>query len=180
MKQPSPTDIRSESVRDALAKIAEAHGGYLSPGNIVDAARNPKSVLHDEFDWDDHSAADSYRLAQARALVRRVKFTIIRQSKEKPREVEMIVTRAYSSRISARSEDGGYESVQTIMSDEVKREELVYQVLRELNAYRKRYADIIALSDIWTAIDSATEELAPASQGMAGQAESATGKAAVA
>ena len=162
-------DIKAELIRAALAAIAEANGGYLNPAHVVEAARDPVSVLHDEFNWDDEDAADRYRLAQAGALIRRVKFTVMRQVAE-TKEVQIVTTRAFQSRGSARNAAGGYEGIETIMADADKREELIAQVLRELNSYRKRYAEISALSEVWAAIDDAVELHAPSSHGEAGQA----------
>lgn len=169
--KPANIDLRAEEIRAALSAIAEANGGYLNPAHVVEAARDPSHVLHSEFSWDDEEAADRYRIAQAGALIRRVKFTVIRQSTE-TKEVRMVTTRAFQSRKSARGSSGGYESVAEIMSDEDKRAELLAQVLSELNAYRKRYAELAALSDVWAAIDDALDlhRSAPSRQVEAGQA----------
>lgn len=170
-QKPASADLRAEAIRAALAAIAEANHGYLNPAHVVDAARDPSSPLHDEFEWSDESAADAYRLAQAGALIRRVKFTVVRTVAE-TRQVAISTARAYQSRQSARrDESGGYESVADIMQDSNKREELLQQVLRELQAYRKRYAEIAALADVWHAIDDAIDILtAPPRQAEAGQA----------
>ena len=170
--KPATIDLRSEAIRAALGAIAELNGGYLNPASVVEAARDEGSVLHGEFTWNDDEAAEAYRIAQAGALIRRVKFTVIRQD-AKSKQVRITTTRAFQSRTSARGEHGGYESVQDIMADSEKREELLQQVLRELNAYRKRYADLVALGSIWAAIDEALDlhaSAAPSRQGEAGLA----------
>jgi hypothetical protein len=43
---------------------------------VVEAARDPNSPLHSAFTWDDAEAAEQYRLAQARVLLRRVRVEI--------------------------------------------------------------------------------------------------------
>jgi hypothetical protein len=172
MQKITNTDLKAESIRAALAAIAENNNGYLDPALVVQTAREESSVLHDEFEWDDDAAANQYRLAQAGALIRRVKFTVVKQATES-KEVVISTTRAYQSRPSKRrGEEKGYESVQDIMRDPDKRDELIHQVLREMNAYRKRYADLIALTQVWNAIDDAIAEIgeAPTGQGKAGQA----------
>lgn len=158
MTKPTSTDLRAEQIRAALAAIAAANNDMLNPAHVVAAARDPSHILHDEFTWDDEDAAEQYRLAQAGALIRRVKFTVLRQDTQ-TQKVVIQTTRAYQSRPSARSANGGYESVEAIMANPAKRAELIGQVLRELAAYRKRYADLIALSDVWAAIDDALDEL---------------------
>ena len=52
-------------------------GGRLTAQNVVDEARDPASVLHGHFTWDDSTAADAYRLIEARQLIRRVKLEVI-------------------------------------------------------------------------------------------------------
>lgn len=162
MKKPALIDMRSEQIRAALGVIAEANNGLLNPSHVVDAARDPSSILHEEFDWDDTSAADAYRLMQAGALIRRVKFTVVKENVQN-KSVQITTTRAFQSRPSTRHADGGYESVEKIMADPQKRDELIDQVLRELSAYRRRYADLVALSEVWDAIDDALDTLSPAS-----------------
>jgi hypothetical protein len=59
------------------------------------------------------------------------------------------------------------------MADPAKRDELIDQVLSELTAYRKRYADLLALSSVWVAIDDAMDALgasAPSRPATAAQA----------
>lgn len=167
-------DLKYEAIRAELAAIAAANNGYLDAVKVVQAARDPLSLLHDEFTWDDEDAAEHYRIAQAGALIRRVKFTIMKQDRE-TKAVELTTTRVYQSRISSRQggEQKGYETIQDIMAVPAKREELINQVIRELNAYRKRYADLMALSAIWQAIDYAVElhSDAPTRLGAAAQAD---------
>jgi len=50
--------------------------GRLYPADVVNAARPKSSPLHRYFDWDDRSAAEKYRLDQARALIRSVQAEV--------------------------------------------------------------------------------------------------------
>lgn len=70
--------------REIVAAIAalENNDGQISPVQIVNAARDPSSVLHDEFEWNDSLAAANFRLDQARALLRRVEVHIIVHRRE--------------------------------------------------------------------------------------------------
>lgn len=171
MNKPASIDLRAEQIRAALSAIAEANNGLLNPSHVVQAAQDPDSVLHAEFEWDDDEAAHAYRIAQAGALIRRVKFTLVRQDPD-TKQLRVQTTRAFQSRPSQRTGEAGYESVEVIMADPVKRDELITQVVRELAAYRKRYADLLALSSVWAAIDDAIDVLdtsAPERQGVAAQ-----------
>lgn len=161
--KPATADLKTESVRAALLAIAQSHSGVLNPQVIVTAARDPLSPLHDQFEWNDDDAAELYRLAQAGALVRRVRITFVRENAG-TKELHISTTRAYQSRQSQRSPDGGYEGIGAIMGDETKRGELLAQVLRELISYRKRYTELTELQEIWDALDQAKELFAPSAK----------------
>ena len=49
----------------------------LNPNNIVERARNTKSVLHQYFDWDDTEAAEKWRLQQARNITNHILEVVI-------------------------------------------------------------------------------------------------------
>lgn len=53
-------------------KKLQDRNGRITPEAIVHAAANPKHPLHSCFEWDDGKAAFSYRVQQARDLIRRV------------------------------------------------------------------------------------------------------------
>lgn len=69
-----------DEIRDELISLVE--DGALEPERVVDAARNPNSSMHDQFEWDDSAAAEAHRLSQARALIKRVKIEVIRPDQE--------------------------------------------------------------------------------------------------
>lgn len=150
--------IDLELIRTHLAAIAARNGGILSPESVVSDASDPSSPLHDEFEWDDGAAGEMFRMLQANALIRRVKLTLVRED-IKTKAISVTTVRAYQSRPSMRTRDGGgYEPIEAIMSDQEKRDELLASVLRELQAYRKRYGALAALSGVWDAIDAAVSE----------------------
>lgn len=76
--QITKTDIGK--VVSELDDIKSTHG-KLNPSLIVEKARDKKSVLHSFFDWDDKSAADSYRRQEASILLRHIQVKVIRDDK---------------------------------------------------------------------------------------------------
>ena len=50
--------------------------GLLRPEAVVEAASHHESVLHGHFEWDDSKAAFSFRIAQARTLIRSERIPI--------------------------------------------------------------------------------------------------------
>jgi hypothetical protein len=49
--------------------------GHLTTSIVLAEAKKVRSPIHDLFEWDDSSAANQYRLDQARHLIRSVKIT---------------------------------------------------------------------------------------------------------
>ena len=64
--------------KDVVSTIAalEDRRGRLTPEQIVDEARPEDSILHPCFEWDDSKAAESWRIEQARDLIKRVKIMV--------------------------------------------------------------------------------------------------------
>lgn len=60
----------------ALAEI-EAKSGNLTAFNVVDAARPKRSPLHGAFEWDNTVAAESWRLEQARSMIKSIEIVTI-------------------------------------------------------------------------------------------------------
>jgi hypothetical protein len=74
-------DLTEDQIKRALIKLEKRvkAGGMpeLQPQDVVDAARDPKHILHGQFNWNDAEAAERYRLIQARELLRiRVRVTV--------------------------------------------------------------------------------------------------------
>ena len=152
-EKPMVRDVTAAAVEALLAK----HDGRVSPQILLDDARDPSSPFHDKFEWDDSAAAEQYRLMQASAMIRRWKGTIIRVDTQS-RVVSVTPTRRVQSPAAPRGQgQASYETTEQIMANPVKRDALIQTVLHELMAYRRRYAELMALSDVWAAIDEAAD-----------------------
>lgn len=56
------------NLRDQLLAIRDRHG-VLTPGLVLDEARDEQHPLHTRFEWDDTAAAEKWRLEQAHQLI---------------------------------------------------------------------------------------------------------------
>jgi len=56
-----------------LERIRAQHGGQLSPPDVVHESRPAHAPLHPVFEWDDSTAAEQWRLTQARNIIRSVR-----------------------------------------------------------------------------------------------------------
>lgn len=91
---------------EALAEISalEDRRGRLTPQEVVEAARPDGSALHGCFEWDDSKAAESYRIEQARELIRRVKIEVTIEERT-------VRTVAYVRDTEREAGDSGYRAV---------------------------------------------------------------------
>lgn len=115
----------------------------LTAQTLLDANRPKDAPLHKEFEWDDATAAEAYRLDQARYILRSL---VIVPSEDKPKEtVRAVFTIG----------DGRYESVRTILATPEKKSALMVVALRELSAVKRKYATLEELAVVWAAIEEA-------------------------
>lgn len=130
-------------VREVLQAIADANDGHLSATAVVEVARHPQSPLHNLFEWDNGVAGDSYRLQQARALIRGVKVIITTDK----REIKSI---AYVRDPEQPHNEQGYISVTRLRSEpEEARSAIIAEFARVAAAlYRARsLAEALGLED---------------------------------
>ena len=79
--------IAAAVVGEELEKIRQNSGGKLLPEVVVDEARSEESPLHPAFEWDDTTAAEEYRIGQARQIIRAVHVVVIGTKPPKTRPV---------------------------------------------------------------------------------------------
>jgi hypothetical protein len=71
-----------DTIRDELEKIRKANGGRLRRADIVAAASHKRHPLHDEFDWNDKTAAHKHRLERAQELITLVVLTVTHRARQ--------------------------------------------------------------------------------------------------
>jgi hypothetical protein len=138
------------SIRAELERIKQQNAGNLQPEDIVRVASDPEHPLHGNFNWDDAEAAHGFRLIQAAGLIRRVKITM--ESGEGI-ETKTVRIRAFHSLPEDRTAGGGYRSIEDIRSDDKMLASLMHQAMRDLAAFRQRYAGLSELDGLMDAID---------------------------
>ena len=143
--------------RDAAAIKAELDrlnaDGVIRPADVVEAARNKRSVLHDCFTWEDTEAAHQFRLIEARNLLRVYVLTD---------KVKGMNVRAFVSLTSDRVKDGGgYRTIADVMSDAELREQMLADAIVQLRNMQKRYKAVQQLDRVWDALDEVEAQTAP-------------------
>ena len=125
-------------VTQELNRLAKEHGGNLTPEIVIAAAKDPDSALHEQFDWDDDSAAHKWRLHQARALIRGA--TLIVKTGETRTILPAFVRdpdkphheQGYISTVKVKSDE---ETVHAVLTEEFARAASIMARARKLAAY---------------------------------------------
>lgn len=139
---------KATSVKEELEYLREQNGGELvQPEQVVEFARlNRDSALHAEFEWNNTKAAHQFRLEQARRIIR-LNINVL----ETPNGD--VTVPMYVSLVSDRRSGGGYRTLESVMSNEELREQLLHQALDEFNRVRRKYQTLQELTPVFTAID---------------------------
>lgn len=141
----------AKEVGEYLELLRKKHKGELTPQDVVDDARNNNSPLHSFFEWSDSAAAERYRLSQARGLIRSVVAIYVRDDKPAVR------TKAFVHI----PEPGAphYREAVHAMSATKTRRMVLERAWRELQAWRKRYAELKEFSELIPVIDEVATKL---------------------
>lgn len=121
-----------------------ALGDSFTPEDIVEAARNEKSELHKCFDWRDEVAAQKWRLHTARMLVASI---VVRTETSDNIPVAVRV-------IESASERNTYAPTQMLIKSETEYADLLARAKAELEAFKRKYATVTELQDIFAMIDT--------------------------
>lgn len=119
----------------------------LTPAAVVDANRPEDAPLHKAFDWDDESAAEKYRLYQARNIINCI-LTVA--EKENGEQTD---TRAYVRLTEAES----YEPLATVLQVTEKRESLLNQAKTDMRIFTNKYKSLKEVSRVIDAMMEAIE-----------------------
>jgi len=149
------------SIISELEQIRELSGGILYPKSVVDFARDESTELHSKFEWDDSEAAESYRIWQARKVIKAL-VTII------PRVNDPIQVQTYVSMKSDRyaideetdNYSGGYRSIIEVMTTPTLRKTLLEEAIEEHDVWERKYQSIIELVDIFNAARTVKQKAA--------------------
>ena len=114
----------------------------LTAQAVVDESRDKSAPLHDAFEWDDGIAGEEWRKQQARVMI----GNLVVRIEDKPESPKV---RAYVMV----SESATYESTKIVLQKEDKRETLMKLALKELCAFRRKYADLEEFTRLFDEIE---------------------------
>jgi hypothetical protein len=135
-------------IAQELEIIAAEHDGLLRAGDVVEYARDPRTMLHGQFTWDDTVAAEAYRLWQARSII--IANVTVKRTDVQP-------VRAWVSLQDDRAQPGGgYRSLDAVMSHQEMRQQLLRQALADGRRWMSKYRALKELEPVFAALDNVT------------------------
>lgn len=143
----APAGIDAQVAGEELERIRTHNNGRLEPGDVVEQSRDPSAPLHPAFEWDDAKAAGAYRVSQASHMIRHIDVVVEKAAGDAS------PIRAFVS--VKRDEDRSYTSVQHALSDAELRAQVVAQAWAELEAWRKRHAELVEFAKVFAVMDQA-------------------------
>ena len=138
--------LDAQTAGEELKRISDKHG--LTTEAVVNESRQQNAVLHNIFDWNDATAAESYRKAQAGELIRNI--VTVKMESEKP------LAQPVRAFVSIKE---SYQPIDIVIKTESYKNEMLHTALKELNSFRQKYSALIELTSLLENIKTAINEL---------------------
>ena len=139
---------------DAAAEICRIQQKYgaVTHSNLLDESRDENAVMHRCYEWDDAKAAEKFRLQQSKMILSSL---VVVYEPAGPSEEKKIEVRAFQNVSEER--DGSFLHIDTVLADYDLTDIVMRRAMNELAAFKKKYADLEALSGVFSAIDVVME-----------------------
>jgi hypothetical protein len=133
------------TIREALQDVYSRYGS-LTPRMVVDEATSGVTeagdVLSRHFDWDDRTAADSYRIVQARRLISSVRIAY-----REPTEQE--AARSIRGYVSVQTAEGrAYHPTEMVAHDPFLRQLMLRDAERDWKALFRKHGHLKEFVDM--------------------------------
>ena len=132
--------IDAQKVANEIVSI----GDSATPQQIVEKARLEYTELHKCFEWNDKTAAEMYRITQARQVVRHLVIEDVAPAREDHAPLRFFVEPQKGK---------GYKTIETVFRNESEYRQLLGQAMSELHAFKQKYARLSELKEIFDLID---------------------------
>jgi hypothetical protein len=131
--------------------VAIQKGQGLTAETLLDEAKKKSSPLHEFFDWDDSSAAEKFRLQQARILINEVKIIVDSKEMYAFENVRVVVTQASEDIKEQTARE--YKPIVEILNKEEYRLQVIKQALENISYWKEKYSEYSELKPIFLSID---------------------------
>jgi hypothetical protein len=149
----APRSNISVDAQEAYVEIERIRKKYVDPTaeDFLREFSRKKSILHDELQWDDAAAANSHRTDQVRTILRSLYVSYSEAPNIKTRAFVVIETEDVKPATGRPVKV--YSSKEDALVDPAMRSQLLDRALRELKSWRREYANLKELTDIFNVID---------------------------
>ena len=113
-----------------------------SPQAILEKARDESTELHKCFTWDDSTAAEKWRINEARLVTRQLVIKEVEVPKDRP-EIRLF----YKT-----DNESGYKPTHIIVKQEDEYKQLLARAYAELRAFKAKYSMLKELQEIFELI----------------------------
>ncbi|MCP4709867.1 MAG: hypothetical protein GY869_14690 [Planctomycetes bacterium] len=143
--------LSAETVGKYIDKLDEKHGG-VTPELLLNESRKKKSPLRDCFEWNDTTAAEKYRLHQARHILRAIVVT------SENDENATVKVRAFVPVVE--DDNHHYTTINRAMSDKELRKQVLTQAVKDLSSWQQKYENLKEFSDVYASIKKVKKKYA--------------------
>ena len=120
----------------------------MKPSFIVEESADKAAALYKYFEWDDKTAAEKYRLHQAKELIKNLSAVKIGRFKQSGSIRAFIGLKQESE----------YVSIVKIINSSELRENVLDEAMKELEEFYRKYASLEFFSELMTGIDKAVKK----------------------
>lgn len=137
-------------VGDIFEALSEENAGLVTARAVVDVARPTESPIHDEFEWNDEVAGQSWREETARRMMRSI-VVITLPVEDRPALSPVRLLHNVTT-----AEGRGYMPLARVLSSDDLWGQVVADIVRDLRNYRYKLA---AFKQFTPHVENAFKEL---------------------
>jgi hypothetical protein len=149
-KKGSRIKSKPEIVHAELERVREIGDGDLSLQVLVDESKPKDAALHGEFIWTNTTAANHWRLYQARQVTQSLEVVHEKGPPTRAYESVRVVEAEVNKPVKIRHV---FRTIDDVMANPDTRDELLAQAFREGAAFRKRFHGLQELAKVFAALD---------------------------
>ena len=153
-KQNVPSKGIDPSKAHAALETIRSKNNGLTDDVIVKTASAKNHILHEWFEWDDSTAANEHRRAQARLLIRSLEVSYT--------EAPGIKSRVYEVQHKARPQDEDrtiYTTTEEVLANPESRDRLIAEAIKAAMQFRRRFKALHELDSLISEIDKTLAKL---------------------
>ena len=137
--------LNPQACGDRLDYLVEAGGGKVLPNDVVRDARKEDSPFHAGFEWDNRTAANEWRLEQARLIIRSIRVVIVdEKGKEKQHRVHV-----HCYTIDEEDGNDGYVTLEKLKENPGLRQQALWTAYTLLLGIQSRYDELNELEPVF-------------------------------